>query len=55
LLDVFAINFQFPDMVVYAAIGLGLATAVGLVIREQVQGGETGVSKQSTQHDPAHE
>jgi hypothetical protein len=54
-MDLLALNFQVPDMVVYVAIGLGIVTAVGLVIREQVQGGETGiVSTSSTKRQQSH-
>ena len=42
-MDLLALNFQVPDMVVYVAIGLGIVTAVGLVIRENLQGAETGI------------
>lgn len=54
-MDLLALNFQVPDMVVYGAIGLGIVTAVGLVIREQVQGGETGIVSSSVKnHQQSH-
>jgi hypothetical protein len=45
LLDLLALNFQVPDAVVYLAIGLGIAVALGLVVRENVQGAERGISR----------
>ena len=32
-----ASNFQVPDVAVWIALGLGVVTMIGLVIREQVQ------------------
>jgi hypothetical protein len=34
MLDLLAINFQFPDFVVNVALGLGITVSVGLVLRE---------------------
>jgi hypothetical protein len=39
-----ASNFQVPDVAVWIALGLGVVTMIGLVIREQVQEEQTPVS-----------
>jgi hypothetical protein len=44
LLDLIALNFQFPDFIVNVAIGLGILVGFGLVIRENIQGAERGIS-----------
>jgi hypothetical protein len=45
LLDLLALNFQVPDLVVNIAIGLGIFVGLGLVIRENVQGAERGITR----------
>jgi hypothetical protein len=45
LLDLISMSFEFSESTVLVALGLGIIVAIGLIIREKVQGSERGISR----------
>jgi hypothetical protein len=45
LLDLISMPIEFSEPFVLTALALGIIVAIGLIIREKVQGGEQGISR----------
>jgi hypothetical protein len=45
VLDLISMSFEFSESTVLLALGLGIVVAIGLIIREKVQGSERGISR----------
>lgn len=45
VLDLISMPFEFSESTVLMALGLGVVVAIGLIIREKLQGSERGISR----------